>query len=102
MNSLQFGLKPHHLQLICDVIERQSAVTSACFFGSRALGTYKDRSDIDIALEGDALTLNDLAAMLEKFEQSTLPYKVDLVVKHQITSPELLDHITRYGVTITP
>ncbi len=44
-------------------------------FGSRALGTFKDSSGIDIALEGDALTLDDMARMLERLKYSTLPFR---------------------------
>lgn len=94
------GLKPHHYQWLCEVIASHPEITAAWIFGSRAMGTYKESSDIDIALEGQHINLNTLASLHEQFEYSTLPFHVDLVVKEKVSSPELLAHIERYGVAI--
>ena len=49
-------------------------------FGSRAGGTPKPWSDLDLALEGPApLPLPVMAELAEAFEESALPWKVDLV-----------------------
>ncbi|QIL85358.1 nucleotidyltransferase domain-containing protein [Vibrio sp. HDW18] len=96
----QIGLKSHQYALICDAILQQPQVKHAWIFGSRALGTFKDSSDIDLALEGEGLTLHDLAQMLERLEYSSLPFKVDLLIKHKIKSPELLAHIDQHGLQI--
>lgn len=98
--SVKIGLKPHQYQLVSDVVLSHPMVEHAWIFGSRALGTFKESSDIDIALEGQALTLNDIVVMLDALEQSSLPYRVDLLIKHQITSSELLAHIERCGLQI--
>lgn len=98
--SDRFGLTPRQYQLIVKWVLQDARVQRAWIFGSRALGTFKDSSDIDIALEGEALTLNDIALMLAQLEQATLPFKVDLLLKEHIGSPELLAHITRHGVQI--
>lgn len=98
--SIKIGLKLHQYQLLNDVILSNPLVERAWVFGSRALGTFKESSDIDIALEGQALTLNEIALMLDTLDQSSLPYKVDLSIKHKITSPELLAHIEQHGLQI--
>ncbi|NGZ14856.1 nucleotidyltransferase domain-containing protein [Vibrio aestuarianus] len=98
--SIKIGLKLHQYQLLNDVILSNPLVERAWVFGSRALGTFKESSDIDIALEGQALTLNEIALMLDTLDQSSLPYKVDLLIKHKITSPELLAHIEQHGLQI--
>lgn len=98
--SIKIGLKLHQYQLLNDVILSNPLVERAWVFGSRALGTFKESSDIDIALEGQALTLNEIAMMLDTLDQSSLPYKVDLLIKHKITSPELLAHIEQHGLQI--
>ena len=52
----------------------------ASVFGSRARGTAKPWSDLDLALSGEApLPLSLLAALAEEFDESALPWKVDLV-----------------------
>ncbi len=96
----QMGLKPHHFQLLHRILSGNCAVNHAWVFGSRALGTFKPSSDIDIALQGEGLTLNDVAQLLDQFEQSSLPFKVDLVVMHKINSTELIEHITQHGVPV--
>ncbi|MGR5246969.1 nucleotidyltransferase family protein [Vibrio aestuarianus] len=98
--SIKIGLKLHQYQLLNDVILSNPLVERAWVFGSRALGTFKESSDIDIALEGKALTLNEIAMMLDTLDQSSLPYKVDLLIKHKITSLELLAHIEQHGLRI--
>lgn len=97
---MQTGLKPHHIQLIESILQGCSQVEHAWIFGSRALGTFKDSSDIDIALQGEALTFNDSAQILEQFDLSSLPFKVDVVITHKISSTALLDHIKQRGVSI--
>ena len=96
--SIESGLKESHKQKILLIIKGCKAVESAYLFGSRAIGTYKDNSDIDIALVGDKLTLSDLEVILTKIELSTIPYKVDVVIKHKITNENLLKHIENAGV----
>lgn len=49
-------------------------------FGSRATGRSKPWSDLDLAIDaGSALSLECLAALAEAFDESALPWKVDLV-----------------------
>lgn len=49
-------------------------------FGSRARGRVKPSSDLDLALLGDGpLPLAVLAELAEAFDESVLPWKVDLV-----------------------
>lgn len=51
-------------------------------FGSRARGDHRKFSDIDLLFElpnGDALRPSLLSEIRESLEESTLPYKVDLV-----------------------
>ncbi len=55
-------------------------------FGSRASGPAKPYSDLDLVLEGDApLPLALLAAPAEAFDESALPWKVDLLGRRAVT-----------------
>lgn len=102
LNSLvaALGLKPHQYQLIEDIVLHHPLVEQAWVFGSRALGTFKDSSDIDLALEGTDLSITTIAQIQDQLEQSSLPYKVDLVIKRTITSEALLAHISQYGIPL--
>lgn len=49
-------------------------------FGSRACGRSKPTSDLDLALEGGApITIAEMAELREAFDDSPLPWKVDLI-----------------------
>lgn len=49
-------------------------------FGSRAGGRVKPFSDLDLVLEGPArLSLSLLGTLADAFDESLLPFKVDLV-----------------------
>lgn len=55
-------------------------------FGSRAGGAPKQLSDLDLVLEGEtALPLSLLAELAEAFDESPLPWKVDLVDRHMVS-----------------
>lgn len=57
-------------------------------FGSRAGGTPKPWSDLDLVLEGEApLPLPLLAALAEAFDESALPWKVDVVDRRSVSQP---------------
>lgn len=59
---------------------------SASAFGSRVGGRPKPWSDLDIVLEGQqALPLSDLAALAEAFDESALPWQVDLVDRRTVS-----------------
>ena len=59
---------------------------SASVFGSRAGGTPKPWSDLDLVLHGPAaLPLSVLAALAEAFDESALPWKVDIVDRHAVS-----------------
>ncbi len=100
ISTVDMGLTAQQYDLIVRAVFKDPAVDSAYIFGSRAIGTFKEGSDIDIAIAGKKITLDTVARILETFEYSTLPYKVDIVVKNQIESVALLEHIKEHGVEI--
>lgn len=70
-------------------------------FGSRARWAAKAYSDLDLAIDaGRKLSGDELAAIREAFEESPLPWKVDVVDIRQV--PETLrDVILRDGVELS-
>ncbi|MGF1726734.1 nucleotidyltransferase family protein [Photobacterium nomapromontoriensis] len=100
MNNLQVdnGLKEKHQQQIVAILARHPHVHSAWLFGSRAMGTFKPNSDIDLVVAGESLGITDVADLLMQIEQTTIPFKVDMLIKHKIKNDKLLEHIETYGV----
>ena len=66
-------------------------------YGSRAKGTYRPGSDIDLTLFGDALDLDTLGQIATRLEESPIPYQVDLSIYGLIEHAGLREHIERAG-----
>jgi len=97
--SLRFGLKEEVIQKLCQVFARYPQVKKAILYGSRAKGTYKRSSDIDLTLlGGDDLTLSVLLKIMNEIDDLLLPYMIDLSILKSITDPEVIEHIQRVGV----
>ncbi len=76
-----FGLEDRHIEFILQVLKENFPDAKFYIFGSRAKGTYKEYSDIDIAVDfnGEKLNTDVLGRTLIQFEDSTLPYEVDVI-----------------------
>jgi len=92
------GLTTLHQQTIVAILKANEHVQSAWLFGSRALGTFKANSDIDIVVVGEELNLDDLANILTQIELTSIPFKVDVLIKHKIENDALINHIKEHGV----
>ena len=79
--SLQ--IEPRHLQIVLDILGPHAAHASV--FGSRAKGTARALSDLDLVLRISIAPI-DVAKLRAAFEESNLPYKVDLVLLGDLDS----------------
>lgn len=96
-SSNRFGLTTKTLEALASVFSKYSKIEKITIYGSRAIGNYKEGSDVDIVLTAPLLTTNDLLKIENELEDLMLPYKVDLSLYHQIENPELVEHIKRVG-----
>lgn len=70
-------------------------------FGSRARGTPKPYSDLDLVIMGDTSTpLSTLGQLQEAFACSELPWRVDML-DWANTAPEFQRHIKANRVALT-
>ena len=77
---MRFGLRESDIKYIKLCFQQFPEIEEVLVFGSRAMGNFKEGSDVDLALKGKSITLNTLSrlkALLE--EEGPLPYTVDLV-----------------------
>ncbi len=76
-----YGLEERHLEFIKKTLKKYVKTPEAKFyiFGSRAKGTHKEYSDIDIAVDSPDFSLNDKTKINSEIENSTFPYEVDIV-----------------------
>ncbi len=89
----------HILGKIAEILRRHPRVYRGILFGSRALGTARPGSDIDIAVEGN-LSYDDILTLYRLYDNLYLPYRVDFVSYESIENQALKDHIDRVGRVI--
>ncbi|NEW87965.1 nucleotidyltransferase domain-containing protein [Rhodopseudomonas sp. WA056] len=76
----KLDLRPEHRAMVHDILATQIPDRDVVVFGSRARGNAKPHSDLDLAVLGDdPLGLHKMAELKEAFEESDLPFKVDVV-----------------------
>ncbi len=97
---MNFGLSEQVLEKIITLFGKETDVEEVILFGSRAKGTFKEGSDIDLALKGANTDLQLLRKIELEIDDLMLPYVVDLVIYNKIKEPQLTDHINRTGICI--
>ncbi|POB12271.1 nucleotidyltransferase domain-containing protein [Sulfobacillus sp. hq2] len=94
---MPFGLSETTVRTIHTIFQQHPAIDQVIIYGSRAKGNYKQGSDIDLTLIGDALTHDDLLQIMHEINESSIPYLVDLSIFHDISDPAVREHIQRRG-----
>jgi predicted nucleotidyltransferase len=93
-----FGIPKKSMDLITGALSAFPEIEKASFFGSRAMGNYKNGSDVDLVVYGSRLTpemLNRLSRQLN--EELPLAYYFDLVHYDTLQQGALKNHIDEYA-----
>jgi predicted nucleotidyltransferase len=87
--TVRIDLSPEHQRLVLALLAEQLPPSAQVWvFGSRATGRARRYSDLDLAIDaGRPLTVDETARLREAFEESDLPYTVDVVDWHAISAP---------------
>lgn len=96
-----FGLSDEHINQIVAIISSFQEVEKALIFGSRAIQTHKSGSDVDIAIiltEKNHEITNRISYFLN--EETTMPYKFDIIDYQSISNVNLINHINNFGIAI--
>lgn len=97
-----FGLPSPTLQALQNVFMQNGKIEKVTLYGSRAIGTFKIGSDIDLCITGPQMTLTELLHLENEIDDLLLPYKIDLSLRHQIENSDLLAHIDQFGIALFP
>lgn len=92
-----FGLSSQTISLLLSAFSKFPAIEKVKIFGSRAMGSYKPGSDIDLAIFAKPFSYNDLLDVELAIEDLELLYKVDLIDYSKIDHKELKEHIDKVG-----
>jgi len=93
---MKFGLKDSVIDKISSVFERYGGIEKVIVYGSRAMGNYRNGSDIDLTIKGD-LARKNFYRILQELDNLNLPYMIDLSQLENIKNTNLTDHINRQG-----
>lgn len=97
---MRHGIKEEYWKKLCELFAKKPKIEKVILYGSRAKGTYKQFSDIDITLLGDKLEHNDLLDIIDCIDELLFPYMFDVSLYSSLKNENLIDHINRVGVEI--
>jgi predicted nucleotidyltransferase len=90
---------PEQLRIVTAILAAHAPGVEALAFGSRVDGNPKEYSDLDIALAGSArLDAAVVGALKEAFEESDLPYRVDILDLNAISEEFRKVVLSRYEI----
>ena len=97
----QFGLSTEVIQQCQQAFSKFSEIEKVILYGSRAKGSYKPGSDIDLTIilqAGKEASLSFLNRVSLALDDLDLIYTIDLSLFEHIGNPDLVDHIERVGI----
>lgn len=94
---MPFGLSDEIVNRIKGAIADFPEVNEVVLIGSRAKGTQKEGSDIDLVLMGD-ISHKTLLSIKSALNDLNSPYTFDVIIYSKIKKEALKEHIDRVGV----
>ena len=83
--EVQIDVSPEQLRTVQDILARHVSDREVWAFGSRVSWTANDTSDLDLVVRGEgALPFETLCRLERDFEESDLPFEVDILDWHTI------------------
>ncbi|WP_279324773.1 nucleotidyltransferase domain-containing protein [Conservatibacter flavescens] len=92
-----FGLTQRVIDKINTVFMAYPEVEKVIIYGSRAKGTFREGSDIDLAMIGEHLNENLRSRIYWQLDDLDTPYLFDLSLLSSITNEKLIADIKRDG-----
>ena len=94
----QYGLSDNTLNTLNAIFEKYPGIEQVILYGSRAKGNYRNGSDIDLSIKtGAGFAFDELLRISGDFDDSDLPYFIDVSIYDQLSNMDLKAHIDRVG-----
>jgi len=93
----EFGFSEKSQNILNSILRRFEEINEVRIFGSRAKGTFTNRSDVDLVICNSTVDRKKLATIHAEINNSDFPYTVDILCFDSINNNSLLEHIKRVG-----
>ncbi len=97
---MPYGLTDNEMQILHELFAENEKIEQVILYGSRAKGTYKPFSDVDITIVGKGLTEQDVNRLYAALEKSSIPYMFDIFTFDTLKNEIRKDHSSRSGVIL--
>lgn len=94
------GIQGQVINEIVDVIKQFPKISEVVLYGSRAMGTFRHGSDIDLAIYGSGLEFRDKLDLSIALDDLDYPYSFDITIYNKIKNDALKKHIDEKGLQI--
>ena len=95
---MQYGLSEKTLNTLNSIFRKYPDIRQVILYGSRAKGNYRNGSDIDLTIKaGENFNFDNLLRISGDFDDSDMPYFVDVSIYDKLSNPDLKAHIDRVG-----
>ena len=95
---MQYGLPDRTLKTLNSIFRKYPDIKQVILYGSRAKGNYRNGSDIDLTIKPiENFNFNNLLRISNDFDDSDMPYFVDVSVYDKLSNSDLKAHIDRAG-----
>ena len=96
-----WGLLQRDIDAILKHLNNIEGLEKAWLFGSRALGNYKEGSDIDIAIMGTSIKRQNILQTTDILnEEEPIPFFIQIIDFNTITNKNLKEHILNKGILL--
>jgi predicted nucleotidyltransferase len=96
-NLEKWGLSEKVVAQLNHLFLKYPEIEKVIIYGSRAMGTHRPGSDIDLTIFAPTLCLSDLLKIENEIDDLMLIHKIDLSLYHQLQASDILSHIERVG-----
>jgi predicted nucleotidyltransferase len=95
-------LRPRDLAVLEAVFRRYPAVREVRVFGSRATGSAKRASDIDLAVDAPEMSDGEWARLVGDLDEAAIIYAIDAVRLERVPEGPFREKILREGALVYP
>ena len=98
----QLALREKDVAALRAAFRRFAWVREVRVFGSRANGTARRASDLDLAVSAPGASATEWSDLCEALEQAPLIYELEILRLDRSDNPRLKERVLREGVRIYP